>query len=228
MRDPFTKAPEKRLSDYNVAGASKTAIVIDCDQYDIQWWAHHIGVVSASEAKTFLTDKGERRGGKMPKTYMYQLVTERITRSPKNTRCTLEMERGTNLEPKGRDWYSIEIGNPVVEVGFVMDVGRRWGASPDGLLHDRGLEIKCRTNEIHLAAILDAKPPDDDLLQVQFGMWTCGLPGWDLCYYTPEQAIPSRIWTIAANPVLHANFAVNVPAFCDEVDAIEARLRGMV
>jgi len=159
MKDPFTKAPEKRLSDYNVAGASKTAIVIDCEQGDAQWWKNRIGVVSASRIGDFLKLDGTLKGGLTPKSYRNGLVAERLTRQIENQYSTPAMERGTELEPKARRVYEFETGRKVAQVGFILDKGRRWGGSPDGLCHDRGLEIKGPMHRGMIAAVMSDKPP---------------------------------------------------------------------
>jgi hypothetical protein len=53
------------------------------------------------------------------------------------------MRRGHDIEPAARRWYGELTGEFPQQVGIVATADGRCSCSPDGLLPDRGLEIKC-------------------------------------------------------------------------------------
>lgn len=57
---------------------------------------------------------------------------------------TYAMAKGTELEPRARDFYSLETMQIVDEVAFIESDCGMYGMSPDGLVGDDGfIEIKC-------------------------------------------------------------------------------------
>jgi exodeoxyribonuclease (lambda-induced) len=160
--------------------------------------------------------------------YLCELVGERLSGVVQEHYTTDAMERGTMLEPRARAWYEIQTGADVARPGFVFaDESRRWGCSPDGLMADGGLEIKCPLRINFVAMLLDDGPPTEYLMQCQAAMWICQRRRWDLLLYTEDEGIPNRVWTIERDPVLHAAFEEILPAFCADLEAAVATLRAL-
>jgi len=137
------------------------------------------------------------------------------------------MERGTLLEPKARNWYAFENGATVQQVGFVYhDASKRWGISPDGLCAPTGgLEIKCLMSASIIRDLIANACPADYIPQTQFQMWVCGLEWLDYMNWTPDDRIPNLVVRCYPDEELHKAYAEHVPAFCDELDAMEKRIR---
>ena len=209
-----------------------TPILSDAKQGSSAWHDARLGVVTASRVADVVTLTGKATKSASRQRYMQELLFERLTGREANSFVTPAMERGTMLEPQARAWYELTADTDVRQVGFVTcdELKGRAGCSPDGLVGDaRGIEIKCPmpVNIIGLLLEDDAEAAKDYAAQIQFCMWICARTEWDLVLFSDEQGIPSRIITIAADPVLQAAFAEHIPAFCAELDAAEAKLRAM-
>jgi hypothetical protein len=200
--------------------------MIRCEQGSPAWLRHRRGIATASHFASIVTPTGKATKSAARKRYMIELCGERLTGKTRETFVTAAMARGTELEPRARAWYELETGKQVEEVGFVKSDCGRWGCSPDGLVgDDRGVEIKI-PGLVALLTMIDAEAVDPDyLMQVQANLWITGRDWWDFVLWTDEPGLPAVIWPQKVDPVLHAAFAEHVPAFCDELDEIEARLR---
>lgn len=218
--------PEQRpLADLGIATSNPHAVAVMCEQGSQDWHAARIGRATGSRASCVVTPTGRAVTGAARASYACELIAERLTGTIEAHFVTAAMERGTALEPRAREWYELQTGRAVQQVGFVYaDASRDVGASPDGLCADRCLEIKCLMRKNHIAALLDGGVPKDYVPQCQFEMWACGLSALDFVLYTPEPQIPSAIWTMEADAKLHAAFDEHVPAFCAEVEAATRKL----
>ena len=193
--------------------------IIDCEQGSSQWFGAKCGRPSASNMSLVVTSRGEPTKGETRKTYLCKLVAERLTHSVEMDHCSAATERGQNLEPRARRWYETMTGRAVQQVGFITDDAGRFGCSPDGLMPDRGLEVKCPLRRQMVKTLLGGKVPTEYIVQIQFSMWLTGARLWDFVLYTPEPEIPSVIWPVERDDRLWAAFAEHVPAFCGEIDA---------
>jgi hypothetical protein len=137
------------------------------------------------------------------------------------------MERGTMLEPRARAWYELKTGADVARVGFVLRDDGRCGASPDGLFAGGVLEIKCLGRVAHLSAVLDNAVPADYVAQVQGEMWCAEVDRADFVLFTDDTGIPSAVIEVSRDKEYCAVMESSVAAFCDELDALEKRLREM-
>ena len=84
--------------------------------------------------------------------YMAKLICERLTGRAEQTPVSAAMQRGTDLESLARDFYVVETGAMVEEVGFYAHPTiTSSGASPDGIIGSDGLiEIKCPNTATHI------------------------------------------------------------------------------
>ena len=228
MNDPFAPTEYKTLADVGVKGGNPLARVAMCEQGTAEWFAERLGILTASHADMVVTSTGKRCTSQTRTSYMYGLIGERLTRNIEMQHSTPAMERGVNLEPRAREWYEFTTGRDVAQVGFVhRDAGMKCGCSPDGLCAGRMIEIKCLMRRGHIAALLRGRVPTAHIAQVQFQLWVAGLALCDFVLYTPEPEIPSMIWTVAADPDLHAAYSEAVPEFCAELDVMEEKLRAI-
>jgi putative phage-type endonuclease len=204
-------------------------ILIDCKQGDEVWLKARCGIPSASEFSRIVTSKGAATSSTVRARYLNEKIGERVSGSVQVHFVNDAMERGTNLEPKAREWYEATTGADVVEVGFChADKAGRWGASPDGLVgDDGGIEIKCPQRPAMIDALRREHSPTAYSVQVQGCMWVTGRSWWDVIVYTDDYGIPNRIWRVTANEAMHAAFAEHIPAFCDEVEAEAAKIEGL-
>lgn len=204
-------------------------ITIDCAQGSPEWIAERMGKVTASNVNNILNLNGDLRTGETPRSYMYKLLAERLEGVPMQSHCSFEMQWGIDHEDEARKWYELDQDVSVKRVGFAFkDETRRAGASPDGLMNLKGLEIKCPQAHTAIKYVLDGVLPNDYLHQVQFSMWVCDMDFWDFVVYHPSPQIPNMVLTVAANRELHEKYDENIPAFCSELDEAEAKIRAML
>ena len=202
------------------------AIVAVCDQNTPEWEALRDGIVTASAAGRLFTDEGAVRKGQTPRSYLCELIAARVMRYRQIQPASRQLDRGHVLEPDARAMYALTVGRDVLQAGFVWrDAERLCGCSPDGLLPDRGLEIKCLMEKAMIDCLLTGVVPSEYIPQVQFSMWVTGLPRWDVCLYHPDPGIPLFVQTILADTGMHEAFARHVPVVMTEVAAGEKRIR---
>jgi putative phage-type endonuclease len=157
--------------------------IIDCEQGTPEWFAHRIGVITASKFSMLVTSKGEKSDS-MTKLIITK-ACEIITQEKESTVISYDMHRGIELEPEAKSWFSILHGD-VVKVGFCKK--GHYGCSPDGVLSsgDAGLEIKCPKAETHLSYLRAGKLPTQYIQQVQGSMLVTGLKKWWFMSYHPK------------------------------------------
>lgn len=199
--------------------------IIQCDQRGYEWFKARMGKPTASGVCNILTPGGKRRTGATPRRYMLELLAERLTLEPAESYTTAAMERGIELEPRARQWYALATGREVREVGIIMSDCGRWGCSPDGLMDDAGLEIKCPLTATFMEVAESRTLPEDHMTQCQFGLWITGLSRWDYVLHTDKRGLQSQIIQVRPDEKMHAAFAEILPAFCAELDAMESKMR---
>lgn len=204
--------------------------VFKIQQGGSKWLKLRCGTPTASRVGDIVTADGKATKSAARRTYLAELVYERLTGRTVERFVTAAMQRGTESEPKARAWYSITTGEDVAEVGFVRAEwgGAVFGASPDGLVGaDGGIEIKVPTPVNLCAACLCYEPPAEYMAQVQANLWVTGRKWWDLVLFGPEEGLPSRTWRILPDAALHEAFETHISAFVGEVKDAEAKLREM-
>lgn len=202
--------------------------IIKCTQGGSAWLKARCGIVTATGFCNIVTSTGKATKGAARRRYALELCAERMTGQTAQNFVTAAMQRGIDLEPRARAWYSLETGNVVEQVGFCLSDCGRWGCSPDGLIGDTsGLEIKCPGP----AALLDMQESGDIdpdyMMQMQACMWITGRDSWDFVLWTDQPGLPCTIQRVPVNREMQVLFAYHLPVFCAEVDAMEQKLRAL-
>ena len=115
-------------------------------------------------------------------------------------------DRGIRLESEALKVYSAMNDDvDIQEVGFVTnDKYPNAGASPDGVVGDVLLEVKCFKLEKHLY-ITARTVPVEIMSQIQFNMLICELSIADLVLYHPDADRPYKVIRVKAGKTIHAN-----------------------
>ena len=160
-------------------------ITVDCDQMSEEWFAEKTGKPGASSFDKIVTTKGEP--SKSAKNYLYQLAGESIVGIKTETYQNAIMQRGIELEPSARSLFEMIHDVEVKQVGLCYpDEQKKYLCSPDGLLEDAGLEIKCPMIHTHVSYLLGGKLPTDCFQQVQGSMAVTGFSHWWFMSYFPR------------------------------------------
>ena len=157
-------------------------IIHECQQNSPEWYAVRLGKATAScFAKAIAGGQGKTR-----KTYMIQLLAERLTQSEQEGFSNAVMVRGQEIEPFAKEYYELLNDVSIQEVGFV-ERNEDTGASPDGLVGSGGLiEIKCPNSTTHIEIILADKVPTTHKPQIQGQLWVCEREWCDFVSYDPR------------------------------------------
>jgi hypothetical protein len=133
---------------------------------------------------------GKQGIGEWNKTQMriiYRVTAEIMTgKTVGSTYVSQAMQHGIDTEAEARIAFELETGMEVQTVGFVE--WNEWiGCSPDGLIPDSGLEIKCPQSDTHLRYLNShADLSADYEWQCIGGMLCAGVKTWHLYSFDPR------------------------------------------
>jgi len=216
-----------------------------CKQQTIAWFALRIACLTGSKASRLIGLDGTLKAASTRDTLLNELVIERLMNTvTAHGGNTYAMERGNICEKLAKINYWLEYAEKPIDVGYVVGEPGRYGCSPDALLpDDRGLEVKCRTAKEHLHYLRKERLTPDDMMQVQFDMWVCGMSKWVFYAYWPNDTehalietadgsseflrLPSWLTTVEADERIQEGFAKHVPEFCDKVESEVERIGKM-
>ena len=156
-------------------------------QGDGNWFAQRIGKLTASRMISAMKrlkaggDSAERRDLKI------EILAERMTDQivPKYTNAA--MLHGIETEPEAKDVYEEVTGRLIQDVGFVdHPTIPFFGASPDGLVEDGLIEIKCPTTSTHLSWVVAGEIPAEHKPQMIVQCLVTGRSWCDFVSYDPR------------------------------------------
>ena len=160
-------------------------IIHNFEQKSEAWHEARCGRVTGTRFKALVS-------GESTQTYkdlVTNIACEIITRRQEDTYTSPDMERGVELEPVARDLYSEIMDVKVQEVGFITPDEdtpyAEWvGISPDGVIKNSLLEIKCPKARTHLEYIEANKLPSEYRYQVQGQLFVTGFEYCDFMSYS--------------------------------------------
>ena len=153
------------------------------EQMSPEWYEYRSGRVSASH----MSDVMAKGTGITREKYMIRLMLERISGTPGDTYQSASMLWGIENEPLARLAYELNRDCDVVQVGFIdhpsIDM---FGASPDGLIDEGMIEIKCPDSHTHYQYMTSGKVPGGYMKQMQAQM-LCAEKSWvDFISFDPR------------------------------------------
>lgn len=191
------------------------------EQGTTEWFEARLGKVTASRVVDVvaITKSGYSASRA---NYMAQLVVERITGKVEESYSNAAMAWGTEHEPMARAEYEILRGVMVNEIGFVPHPTiENSGASPDGLVNDKGLiEIKCPNTATHIETLLTREIPKKYICQMFWQMACTGREWCDFVSYDPRMPDHLKLCVINVprNEELIGELETEIAKFLKEVD----------
>jgi len=148
-----------------------------------EWHDERLSLPTASCFEKIVTSKGDR--SETRKAYLYELAGERKSGRPARRFVTAKMKRAVLSEPDARIQYELINDIEVVEVGLCYkDEQKKYGASPDGLIGEKGmLEIKDAEPHIQIKRYDVGWPKSEHWQQIQGGLFVTGRMWCDLMSY---------------------------------------------
>lgn len=201
------------------------ADVYDMEQGTDEWLRHRAGVITASRAHDIIKS-GRSKGSysEARATYMLELIAQVCTGLVPESASFKQAEWGHENEPLAREAYEALEFVSVNQCGLIYrDDSLRCAISPDGILEDRGLEIKNPfTSQVHIATLLDGAIKPEYVTQCQYSMWVSGLERWDFCSYDHRMrgGASNRLCVIPQyrDQEFMDKFDAEIPKFISEMD----------
>jgi len=156
------------------------------EQRSEEWFQARAGVPTASHFHEIVTPTGKLSG--QSRAYMASLLAERrlgpLTMYDSGGGF---MGRGTSLEEDALRWYEYTRGVELDRVGLVTTGDGSIGCSPDALVADGGVEVKCLKPENHMLVLMgDRAHVQKHKPQVQGSMLVAECEWWDLLFFHPD------------------------------------------
>ena len=149
------------------------------------WKQLRLGKVTASRVKDIVATTKTGYSTSRDK-YMTQLLLERLTNTVAESYSNDAMQWGVDNEPFARSAYESTKGVLVDQVAFVNHPTiEQAGASPDGIVGEGLVELKCPMSHTHLESLLGGLD-DQYKVQVQWQMACTGAKWTDLCSFDPR------------------------------------------
>lgn len=192
-------------------------ILTHFEQGSDEWLAQRVGKVTMSHAKELLTGgKGKTR-----QSYIFDLVAERLSGKPTERYVSMEMRRGIFLEEYAVSAFEAAMPDmQVLKVGLVLHDDERIGCSPDGLIHECGIEIKCPAPRQHIRNVI-ADGFDDYIQQVQGNIWVCQREYWYIVSFCPwVEDFPLYIKVVYRDEDIIKKISESAIRAADEVDEL--------
>ncbi|WP_436463139.1 lambda exonuclease family protein [Acinetobacter seifertii] len=149
------------------------------------WHSERCGKVTASRIKDLNAKPAK---GKALNALGLTILAERLTGVQKEFFTNAAMQWGIDNEPHAIAAYENETGNFVVGTGLIdHPFIEMFGASPDGLVGDKGqIEAKCPDTTTHLNTLLTKQVPDEYIPQITSQL-SCTRREWcDFISYDPR------------------------------------------
>lgn len=166
------------------------------EQGSDEWRQERCGRITASRIADVMAKLKSGKPAATRKSYVAEIVAERLSGEPQDGGyINGAMQWGIDTEPLARDAYEAKMLTPVKEVGMIrhpeMDFA---GASPDGVVEDGLVEIKCPKTSTHIDTILSGKIQGKYILQMQWQMACTGSKWCDFLSFDPRLPEPHNMW----------------------------------
>jgi putative phage-type endonuclease len=127
-----------------------------------------------------------------------RIVAERLTGQSPESFTSAAIQHGIEHEPIARALYEVSRDVDVEQVGFILHPEiRMTGASPDGLIGDKGLiEIKCPNTANHIDYLLGGTAPAEYHRQMLWQMECTGREWCDFVSYDPRMPDDMQLFVV--------------------------------
>ena len=188
-------------------------------QGSADWLMLKLGVLSASNADKIVA----KRDSATRATYMASLISQVCSCVIPEEMNFKAMEHGKLYEPAARDALSVALGFVnIQEIAFMFsDESLRVGVSPDGLLDNTIIEIKCPFNGenfIKFAAFETNKK--DWAWQAQFQLFAGKADEHIFCQYDPRMVLCNNLHYVKTerDDAMQKTLADAIPQFIADMD----------
>lgn len=186
-----------------------------------EWHQLRLGKVTASRVADILA-KTKSGASASRGNYLIELALQRVTKTIEESYSNSAMEWGVATEPQARVAYEVLTGNFVDQIAFVNHPTiEGFGCSPDGLVGEGLIEIKCPNSATHWSYIKANEPPQKYIIQMQAQMSVTGAKWCDFVSFDPRMPERSQLLIIRVNRdnEFIADMENEIKQFLNEVEA---------
>jgi putative phage-type endonuclease len=186
-----------------------------------EWHQLRLGKVTASRVADILA-KTKSGASASRGNYLIELALQRVTKTIEESYSNSAMEWGVATEPQARVAYEVSTGNFVDQIAFVNHPTiEGFGCSPDGLVGEGLIEIKCPNSATHWSYIKANEPPQKYIIQMQAQMAVTGAKWCDFVSFDPRMPERSQLLIIRVNRdnEFIADMENEIKQFLNEVEA---------
>lgn len=198
------------------------------EQRTDEWYAARLGKATASRIAGIIAKNKDGKAAASRENIAVELALEILTGNRQEGFTNAAMQWGTETEPQARAAYESYTGKFVEEIGFIdHPTIPMAGCSPDGLVGDGLIEIKCPIPATHLKTITAGKADSQYIPQMQWQMACTGRAWCDFVSYDPRFPEKYRlvIFRVERDQKYIDTLEAEVLAFNKEVQAIVERLK---
>ena len=194
-----------------------------------EWFDLRLGKVTASRVADILA-KTKTGPSASRQNYLIELAIQRTTGIIEESYTNAAMEWGTQTEPQARVAYEVNTHNFVDQVDFVdHPTIAGFGCSPDGIVGEGLIEIKCPNSATHWSYVKAKAPPTKYFIQMQAQMACTGAKWCDFVSFDPR--MPERSQLLVVNVPRDEAFISEMEAeivkFLSEVETEVNLMKGM-
>ena len=190
-----------------------------------EWHELRRGKVTASRVADILA-KTKTGPSASRQNYLIELALQRTTKTIEPSYTNAAMEWGTATEPQARVAYEVATHNFVDQVAFIdHPTIKGFGCSPDGIVGEGLIEIKCPNSATHWEYFKAKEPPKKYFIQMQAQMAVTGAKWCDFVSFDPRMPERSQllIVNVPRDPEFILYMEAEIKQFLDEVE-VEVKL----
>ena len=186
-----------------------------------EWHELRRGKVTASRVADILS-RTKTGPSASRQNYLIELALQRTTKTIEPSYTNDAMAWGTATEPQARVAYEVATSNFVDQVAFIDHPTIEWfGCSPDGLVGENLIEIKCPSSSQHWEYFKSKEPPKKYFIQMQAQMSVTGAKWCDFVSFDPRMPERSQllIVNVPRDPEFILYMEAEIQLFLNEVAA---------
>ena len=186
------------------------------------------GRITASRCADMMTRDRSRQPdsfGETARTYALELALQRLGYTPESV-TTWQMEWGIEHEPAAREIYAENRGVNVEMPGYIA-MNEEVGCTPDGVMSEGILEIKCPQWKNHAEFLMDPPGPTHQYWkQMQFQMMVTGADWCDFMTFHPDfpDGLKAKVHRINRDEDYIELIRQRIPLFLDIINDYIKRL----
>jgi putative phage-type endonuclease len=197
--------------------------VNDDGQRTAAWFSARTGKLTASRMADAMARLKTGKPAAARIKYIQEMVAERLTDAIVPHYTTADMLWGIEQEPFAIAEYTLRTGREVRPCFFFdhFDIDN-FGASPDGLVDDGLIEVKCPRTATHIAWVADGIVPEEHRPQMLAQMACTGRKWCDFVSFDPRIGGARRLFVVRFAPTAEEISKVEdeARAFLAEADAL--------